>query len=128
MHGIGAATANAFAAYLAANDSWIRKLPEIGVQVGREPIPQAAEGPLTGKTFVVTGSLEMGSREDVEAWIRALGGTVSSGVSSQTTYLVAGVKPGGSKVKAAAKHGVPTLDESALRALVKEGESADAAS
>ncbi len=128
LHGIGAATANAFANYLAANVSWIRKLPEVGVQVEREPIPQAAEGPLTGKTFVVTGSLEMGSREDVEAWIRSLGGTVSSGVSSQTTYLVAGVKPGGSKVKAAAKHGVPILDESALRALVEDGEPTEAAS
>jgi NAD-dependent DNA ligase len=109
------------ATYLAENASWISALAEVGVQVEREQLPQAADGPLTGKTFVVTGSLEMGSREDVEAWIRGHGGTVSSGVSGQTSYLVAGVKPGGSKVKAAAKHGVPTLGEPELRALVEGG-------
>ncbi|HVC82966.1 MAG TPA: NAD-dependent DNA ligase LigA [Chloroflexota bacterium] len=118
LHGIGPATAEAFATYMAENAAWISALAEVGVQVEREQLPQATDGPLTGKTFVVTGSLEMGSREDVEAWIRAHGGTVSSGVSSQTSCLVAGVKPGGSKVKAAAKHGVPTVSEEDLRALV----------
>jgi DNA ligase (NAD+) len=67
---------------------------------------------------VVTGSLEMGSREDVEAWIRSHGGAVAGSVSGQTTYLVAGAKPGGSKVKAAAKHGVTTIGEAELQALV----------
>ncbi len=122
LHGIGSATAGAFAAFLTANAAWLARLPEVGVQVERESIPQAAEGPLAGKSFVVTGSLEMGSREDVEAWIRAHGGSVSSGVSGQTTFLVAGVKPGGSKVKAAVKHGVATLSESDLHALVENGE------
>jgi DNA ligase (NAD+) len=63
----------------------------------------------------------MGSREDVEAWIRAHGGTVASSVSSHTTHLVAGVKPGGTKVKAAAKLGVPTIDEEQLREQVGDG-------
>jgi DNA ligase (NAD+) len=118
LHGIGPATATAFATYLAENAAWISQLSGVGLQVERESVPQAADGPLSGKTFVVTGSLEMGSREDVEAWIRAHGGSVSSSVSSHTTYLIAGVKPGGSKVKAAAKHSVPTLGERDLYALV----------
>ena len=121
LHGIGPATAAAFAGYLTENAAWIGKLSGAGIQVEREQVAHAADGPLTGKTFVVTGSLEMGSREDVEAWIRAQGGTVSSGVSSQTAYLVTGVKPGGGKVKAAAKHGVPTLSEQDLRGLVEAG-------
>ena len=62
----------------------------------------------------------MGSREDVEAWIRARGGTVSSSVSSHTSYLVAGAKPGAGKVKAAAKQGVPSVSEAELRALAAE--------
>ena len=117
LHGIGPATAEAFAAYLAENASWVSLLPGAGLSTDCEPVAQAVDGPLTGKTFVVTGSLEMGSREDVEAWIRARGGTVSSGVSSLTSYLVAGAKPGNSKVKAAAKHGVPLLGERDLHAL-----------
>ncbi|HWE60900.1 MAG TPA: NAD-dependent DNA ligase LigA [Chloroflexota bacterium] len=120
LHSIGPATATAFTTFLAENAAWISQLPAAGLQVERESAPQAVDGPLSGKTFVVTGSLEMGSREDVEAWIRAHGGTISSSVSSHTTYLVAGVKPGGSKVKAAAKHGVPTLGEVELHALVQE--------
>lgn len=75
-------------------------------------------GPLTGTTFVVTGALEMGSRDDVEAWIRAQGGGTSGSVSSATSYVVAGAKPGAGKVKAAAKHGVPTISEAELRAMV----------
>ncbi|MDB5074550.1 MAG: ligase, NAD-dependent [Chloroflexi bacterium] len=120
LHGIGPATATAVATYLAEQAAWVGQLPDVGLQVERESMPQAADGPLSGQTFVVTGSLEMGSREDVEAWIRAHGGTVSSSVSSHTTYLVAGVKPGGSKVKAAAKHGVAVLGEPELYALVEE--------
>lgn len=118
LHGIGPATASALAGFLTDNALWIGNLADAGLRVDRDHVAQAAEGPLSGKTFVVTGSLEMGSREDVEAWIRAHGGTAASSVSSHTSYLVAGVKPGGSKVKAAAKYGVPTIGEHELRALV----------
>jgi DNA ligase (NAD+) len=117
LHGIGPATAEAVNRFLNENAAWIGQLESVGLHVEREDAPHQADGPLTGKTFVVTGSLEMGSREDVESWIRSRGGMVSSSVSGSTNYLVAGVKPGGSKVKAAAKHGVTTLDESGLRAL-----------
>jgi DNA ligase (NAD+) len=124
LHGVGPATAMAVAIYLAENASWIGELLTVGLLVERERMPQAVDGPLSGKTFVVTGSLEMGSREDVEAWIRGLGGSVASSVSSHTTYLVAGVKPGGSKVKAATKYGVPALSEGELKELVEAGRDA----
>jgi DNA ligase (NAD+) len=124
LHGVGPATAMAVATYLAENVSWIGELPTVGLQVERERMAQAVDGPLSGKTFVVTGSLEMGSREDVEAWIRGQGGSVASSVSSHTTYLVAGVKPGGSKVKAATKYGVPALSEGELKELVEAGRDA----
>jgi DNA ligase (NAD+) len=118
LHGIGPATATALDTFLSENATWIAQLAEVGLRVEAAPATTNADGPLSGKTFVVTGSLEMGSREDVEDWIRAHGGTVASSVSGNTSYLVAGIKPGGSKVKAAAKHNVPTLTEADLIALV----------
>jgi DNA ligase (NAD+) len=117
LHGIGPATAEAVDRFLDENAAWIGQLQAVGLRVTHEDAPHQADGPLTGKTFVVTGSLEMGSREDVEAWIRSRGGTVSGSVSSQTNYLVAGIKPGGSKTKAAAKHGVTILSELELQAI-----------
>ena len=70
LHGIGPATATAIDTFLAENAAWIAQLPGVGLRVDAEPATTNADGPLSGKTFVVTGSLEMGSREDVEDWIR----------------------------------------------------------
>jgi DNA ligase (NAD+) len=76
--------------------------------------PQAAEavgeGPLTGKTFVFTGTLEKMSRPDAEELVRKLGGKAASSVSSKIDYVVAG--PGaGSKLERAQKLKVAILDE-----------------
>ena len=95
---------------------------------GLSPIPVAPRprdgaeptGPLAGKTFVLTGTLSE-PREAVAALIEAAGGKVTDTVSGATTYVVAGDRPGGSKIKGAAKHGVPVVDESALRALLPRG-------
>jgi DNA ligase (NAD+) len=86
------------------------------------PVPgaaaDAAEGPLSGKTLVVTGTLPGFSRQDAEEAIRAAGGHAASSVSAKTDYLVAGDKAG-SKLAKAERLGVPVLDEDAFRQLLK---------
>ena len=74
-------------------------------------------GPLTGKTFVLTGTLESMTREDATAAIERLGGKVSGSVSRKTSHVVVGVDPG-SKADKARQLGVETMDEAALRRLI----------
>jgi DNA ligase (NAD+) len=81
------------------------------------PVEASGSGPLAGKTFVITGTLSA-PREAIAAAIEAAGGKVTDSVSGTTSYVVAGEKPGASKLKGAAKHQVPVLDEPALRALL----------
>jgi len=77
----------------------------------------AAAGPLTGKTFVLTGTLESMSREEATAAIERLGGRVSSSVSKKTSAVIVGADPG-SKADKARTLGVETIDEAAFRRLI----------
>ncbi|OEZ58134.1 NAD-dependent DNA ligase LigA [Duganella sp. HH105] len=79
---------------------------------------QAAEGPLTGKTFVLTGTLPNLSRDQAGAMIEAQGGKVSGSVSKKTHYLVAGADAG-SKLAKAQELEVTILDEAGLLALLE---------
>ena len=82
----------------------------------------AAEGPLAGQTWVVTGRLESRSREAAEALLKSLGARIAKSVSSKTTVLLAG--PGaGSKLAKAEQLGVEVIDEAAFLARVGEGSS-----
>ena len=89
------------------------------VDAGVEPVRPAArrpgvdDGPLTGKTLVVTGSLEGFDRTGAEEAIRSAGGKVSGSISRKTDYLVAGDKAG-SKLAKAQELGVTVLDEAAF--------------
>jgi len=89
------------------------------VAAGVEPMRPVArrlgldEGPLTGRSLVVTGSLEGFDRMGAEEAIRAAGGKVSSSISRKTDYLVAGDKAG-SKLAKAQELGVTVLDEAAF--------------
>jgi len=77
----------------------------------------APEGPLSGKTFVLTGTLPTMSRDAAGALIEQAGGKVSGSVSKKTSYLVAGAEAG-SKLAKAEELGVTILDEAALMALL----------
>ncbi|HET6310878.1 MAG TPA: NAD-dependent DNA ligase LigA [Candidatus Nitrosotalea sp.] len=86
---------------------------------GVEPhaVEPPGEGPLTGKTFVFTGTLETMSRPDAEALVRKLGGKAAASVSAKTTYVVAGPNAG-SKLEKAQKLKLAILDEEQFLALV----------
>jgi DNA ligase (NAD+) len=86
------------------------------------PAPRAvaAAGPLTGKSVVVTGTLEGFSRQEAEEAIRAAGGKPAGSVSKKTDYLVAG-ESAGTKLAKAQELGVTVLDEDVFRELLGGG-------
>jgi DNA ligase (NAD+) len=98
----------------------VEKLRRAGVRMAEQR--RRAPGPLSGKTFVVTGTLESMSREAAEERVEALGGKATSSVSPRTSYLIVGERPG-SKLDRARKAGVPTLDEAAFLRLLEQARS-----
>ena len=79
--------------------------------------PPPGEGPLAGKTLVLTGTLPTLTREDATERVLAAGGRVTSSVSKKTDYVVAGESPG-SKLEKAERLGVTVLDEAGLLGLL----------
>jgi DNA ligase (NAD+) len=79
--------------------------------------PPPGDGPLAGKTLVLTGTLPELTREQASELIGAAGGKVTGSVSRRTDYLVAGESPG-SKLAQAEKLDVAVIDEAGLRALL----------
>lgn len=77
-------------------------------------------GPLLGKNFAVTGSLESMSREDAAQKIRSLGGTFQSSVGKETDYLVVGENVGESKLVKATKFGTKQISEQQLMGMIKQ--------
>lgn len=123
VYGIGLVVAEGIVRFFgdAHTRDTLHRLIEAGVSA-EAPAPGArnrAEGPLSGKTLVVTGTLPGLSRSEAEDAIRAAGGHAASSVSAKTDYLVAGDNAG-SKLSRAEQLGVPVLDEDAFRKLIEE--------
>lgn len=94
----------------------IAELRAIGLRFAEEGLPPG-EGPLAGKSLVLTGTLPHWSREHASELILAAGGRVVSAVSKKTDYVVAGERPG-SKLEKAQRLEVPVIDEAGLKALL----------
>jgi DNA ligase (NAD+) len=103
----------------AAGKKILRRLKELGIQPKSEKVSmkKAAELPLAGKTFVLTGTLPSITREEATEKIEALGGHVSSSVSKKTDYVLAGTEPG-SKFDKAKQLSVRIIDEAEFRKLL----------
>jgi DNA ligase (NAD+) len=100
------------------NLSLVRELRELGLrfELGEEDRP--VEGPLSGSTYVITGTLERFSREQAAAALEERGAKVAGSVSKKTTGLIVGEEPGASKLTKAQREGVPLLAEQDLLELL----------
>jgi len=99
------------------NRARVQRLLEAGVT----PVPKEAPagGPLAGRQFVFTGTLQRFTRPEAEARVAALGGAVASGVTARTTDVVVGEQPG-SKAEQARKRGIRLLQEAEFHTLIGE--------
>lgn len=118
VEGIGEIVAESILAWFADPDNQrlLEKFENLGVKPHFE---SRARGPLHGKSFVVTGTLESMSRDEAGEKIRSLGGTFQTSVGKDTTYLVVGANVGASKLAKAEKLGTKQLSESDLITLLK---------
>ena len=104
----------------------VRRLIDAGVKPEVPPRRAAGAGPLAGKTFVLTGSLEDLTREEAARLIQEAGGKVASSVSSKTDAVVAGREPG-SKLDRARELGIEVWDEPRLKTALRKAGVAPAA-
>lgn len=103
-----------------ANVKILARLRESGLDMTAPKRVRATQGPLQGKTLVLTGTLPNLTREEATELIVAAGGKVTGSVSKKTGYVVAGTEAG-SKLARAEELGVPVLDEDGLRELLEPG-------
>jgi DNA ligase (NAD+) len=110
VEGVGEVVAESIVEWFSEphNQKLLKKFKKLGV---RPPPVKRVGGKLSGRSFVVTGSLASLGREEAGAKIRALGGTFQSSVGQDTDYLVVGDNVGASKLAKAAKLGTKQLTE-----------------
>jgi DNA ligase (NAD+) len=120
VEGIGPDRAEGIAEWFAdeQNRALVAELRELGLQFELREDERPKEGPLTGRQYVVTGTLESLTREQAKAALEERGAKVSDNVSKKTTALIVGEEPGASKLKKAQSAGVPQLSEAELKALL----------
>jgi DNA ligase (NAD+) len=102
------------------NRALVEELRGLGLRFAAGEEERPRQGPLTGSTYVITGTLESFSREEAQARLEVLGAKVTNSVSTKTTGLVVGEEPGASKLTKAQKADVPILSEGDLLALLGE--------
>ncbi len=116
VEGVGPDRAELIAEWFAdeENRRLVDELRGLGLrfEAGEEARP--VEGPLSGRSYVITGTLERFTRDEAKAALEALGAKVSDSVSSKTTALVVGEEPGASKLQKAQRTGVELLSEADL--------------
>lgn len=102
------------------NLALIQELRALGVKTtaGAADQPSAEAQPLAGQTFVLTGTLQQLSRDEAKALIEQQGGKVTSSVSGNTTYVVAGDNPGSKVEKARSLEAVSILAETDFLSLI----------
>ena len=115
---IGLTVSESILAYFADEDNL--KLLDDFAALGVRPVYiNHDNAPLKGQSFVVTGTLTDLGREEAEDLLREKGATVTSSVTKNTTALIAGVKPGASKVTKAEKLGIKVISEAEFHELIK---------
>jgi DNA ligase (NAD+) len=122
VEGIGPERATSIKEYFLspAGRKIIADLKALGVKLTEAPRPRpsaAGAADLTGKTIVVTGTLEKYGRDDIEQLIKQLGGKAAGSVSKKTHYVIAGANAG-SKLAKARELGVPVLSEQEFEKLI----------
>lgn len=121
IHGMGEKTADAVIGFFKANKPLVLQILGAGVEIRNDLFARKASSlhPFSGKTLVLTGSLETLKRDEAKKRLQALGAKVSSSISSKTDYLVAGQDPG-SKLKKARDLGVNVLDEAQFSLILSQ--------
>lgn len=117
VEGIGEVVAEAIVEWFEEprNQRLLQKFEQFGVTPKKA---EEAHGPLVGKNFVLTGSLDSMSRDEAAERIRSLGGTFQSSVGKETDYLVVGANVGASKLTKAEKLGTKQINEAAFLKLL----------
>ena len=120
VEGIGPDRAELVAEWFAEDENvaLVRELASLGLTMTAGEAERPADGPLTGRQYVITGTLEGMTRDEAKQALEALGAKVSDSVSKKTAGVIAGESPG-SKLAKAEKVGVPVLDEPALVELLE---------
>ena len=121
VEGLGPERAEKIVEWFAEEDNrrLVDELRELGLRFESGEEDRPPEGPLTGRTYVITGTLEGWSRDEAQAELEARGAKVTGSVSKKTTGLIVGEEPGASKLTKAQSSGVPLLDEAALARLLR---------
>lgn len=120
VEGVGPRIAESIVAWFdqPTNRALIEKFRRAGLTLAAKTSSKPASAqPLTGQTFVISGTLPTWSRDEAKAFIEQHGGKVTGSVSKKTHYLVLGENPGSKLTKAEAL-GVPTLNEDELKKLI----------
>ncbi|MBQ3325730.1 NAD-dependent DNA ligase LigA [Candidatus Saccharibacteria bacterium] len=114
---IGKIVAESILAYFADEDNlkMLQEMKELGVNPTYE---DTSSLPLSGKSYIISGTLADYDREEAEDILRGLGATVTSSVTKTTTALIVGEKPGKGKTDKAEKLGIPIMSEAEFLQLI----------